>query len=598
MRPRALLARFVPAAAATIVVGLVVATHPLSPLPRGVAIACAVASWAAPLVFSRRDLRTHASVVAAITAVTAAGQVDAGLLYGIASGAFLLVTLVAMRATRQPSGAASSRVGTSAQPRSAPPLVVAVLFGTAGIITAGLVVGLPRLAARIEGHFAEMFSRGNEEATAFSTAMTLGATRGMTKSSTIVMRIDGERPEYLRGAVYNRYYRRYWGASPAGAPRHTAADTPSFLGDDATQITLTRAAPNGDDMRWFLPPNACDMVADSGRLEADGFGITRRPRSSAERQTIRFRTKGCANPPPPIAPPSADDLDVPASVAERLHPIALDWTSGKDGDRAKLDAIVHQLSKFSYSLFVPRDDRLDPIVDFVTVHRAGHCEFFASAMALMARTQGIPARVVGGYHVSEVNPITGRTVVRDRNAHTWVEAWIDGRWQPWDPTPASEPLTSGSKILEHLGDLVTSATDRALFTINQLGPFGASAVSGALVAFYLAARSAVTALARHRRRRPRAGERSRALPAFLALDDALTTAGHARDASEPLETFARRLSRLDVPWAEPVSRALLGYAGLRYGEVGDARTVVSDVERATQSVRSSTNRPNRARGTV
>ena len=97
---------------------------------------------------------------------------------------------------------------------------------------------------------------------------------------------------------------------------------------------------------------------------------------------------------------------------------------------------------FGYSLEVKRSRGVDAVVDLLNIHREGHCELFASAMALLARTQGIPTRVVSGYRASEINPITGLAVVRERNAHTWVEAWVDGRWDTWDPTPMVEMTTS------------------------------------------------------------------------------------------------------------------------------------------------------------
>lgn len=96
----------------------------------------------------------------------------------------------------------------------------------------------------------------------------------------------------------------------------------------------------------------------------------------------------------------------------------------------------------------------DPLDDFLTTTRAGHCEYFASAMAAMAQSIGIPARVVTGYVTNEIDPATGNYVVRRRHAHAWVEALvytpkdvtIDAVadrtlrpvWKSFDPTPPSE----------------------------------------------------------------------------------------------------------------------------------------------------------------
>src|SRR5262245_14858520 len=93
---------------------------------------------------------------------------------------------------------------------------------------------------------------------------------------------------------------------------------------------------------------------------------------------------------------------------------------------------------------------------------------FASAMVLLARTRGIPARVVGGYRVTEVNPLSGRAIVRDRDAHAWVEAWLDGEWRGWDPTPTSESFGRSGSTLEHLSELASFGADRALTLLGRL----------------------------------------------------------------------------------------------------------------------------------
>jgi len=77
------------------------------------------------------------------------------------------------------------------------------------------------------------------------------------------------------------------------------------------------------------------------------------------------------------------------------------------------------------------------VANFLFVRKQGHCEYFASAMAIMLRTLGIPARIVNGFRGAEFNDITGSYLVRARDAHSWVEAYIPGiGWTTFDPTPA------------------------------------------------------------------------------------------------------------------------------------------------------------------
>ncbi len=104
---------------------------------------------------------------------------------------------------------------------------------------------------------------------------------------------------------------------------------------------------------------------------------------------------------------------------------------------------------------VRRQRRLDPIEDFVANHRSGHCEYFASALVMMLRSQHIPARIVMGFRGGEYNALGGYYQVLQRNAHAWVEAYLPpeeaksespvdaelsplGGWLRVDPTPGSD----------------------------------------------------------------------------------------------------------------------------------------------------------------
>ena len=78
----------------------------------------------------------------------------------------------------------------------------------------------------------------------------------------------------------------------------------------------------------------------------------------------------------------------------------------------------------------------DPLANFLFDRKAGHCEYFASAMAVMLRAVHIPSRVVTGFQSGVYNPITGWHVLRASDAHSWVEAWAPGHgWMTFDPTP-------------------------------------------------------------------------------------------------------------------------------------------------------------------
>ncbi len=112
-----------------------------------------------------------------------------------------------------------------------------------------------------------------------------------------------------------------------------------------------------------------------------------------------------------------------------------------DPPRQRARQIVRYLrdsGTFRYTLEIPpraaRDK--DPVLEFLQDRQTGHCQYFATALALLLRADGIPSRVVGGFKGGEENNLTGYFDVQQRHAHAWVEADIDGHWITLDATPA------------------------------------------------------------------------------------------------------------------------------------------------------------------
>lgn len=122
----------------------------------------------------------------------------------------------------------------------------------------------------------------------------------------------------------------------------------------------------------------------------------------------------------------------------RVPRLAAEITSSAGNDFDKATAIEdHLRTRFGYTLQLPRSHVKDPIANFLFDRKQGHCEYFASSMAVMLRTLGIPSRVVNGFRSDEFNDLTANYVVRAKDAHSWVEAYFPGYgWQTFDPTPA------------------------------------------------------------------------------------------------------------------------------------------------------------------
>ncbi len=103
-----------------------------------------------------------------------------------------------------------------------------------------------------------------------------------------------------------------------------------------------------------------------------------------------------------------------------------------------------------------RDPNLDPVLDFLMNRKAGHCEYFASSLALLLRSIDIPTRVVNGFKGGDYNGVAGITTVRQKHAHSWVEALVgrtdgagnDSRplWMVLDPTPSDQRNQSIAQV--------------------------------------------------------------------------------------------------------------------------------------------------------
>jgi hypothetical protein len=94
------------------------------------------------------------------------------------------------------------------------------------------------------------------------------------------------------------------------------------------------------------------------------------------------------------------------------------------------------MTQYEYSLDLETPRGVNPIESFLFYSRRGHCEYFASAMALLLRAIDIPSRVVSGFYSTEYNEELQQFVVRQSDAHSWVEVWLDGLgWIMLDPTP-------------------------------------------------------------------------------------------------------------------------------------------------------------------
>lgn len=132
-------------------------------------------------------------------------------------------------------------------------------------------------------------------------------------------------------------------------------------------------------------------------------------------------------------------------------------TARDDAARARLIE-DHLRTSYAYSLSALDRETDDPLATFLFETRRGHCEYFASAMAVLLRAVWVPSRVVTGFQSGSYNSISGWQVVRASDAHSWVEAWVPGRgWTAFDPTPP-DPSFASTGIMSRLAQWADAAS--------------------------------------------------------------------------------------------------------------------------------------------
>ena len=129
---------------------------------------------------------------------------------------------------------------------------------------------------------------------------------------------------------------------------------------------------------------------------------------------------------------TADHRGMVRDLSERMTAGAADLYDSM----SRLEGYLRRNYTYSLDLRPYRDDP-SKLVSFIFRRRAGHCVYFASAMVVMARSIGVPARLVNGFQLGQYNPIGGFYTVRAADAHSWVEVYFPGHgWIEFDPTPA------------------------------------------------------------------------------------------------------------------------------------------------------------------
>ncbi len=555
-----------------LVVGIAILA--LAGAPPG-ALAAAALVWAAAASYA--PLRR---LPWAMLAVLAAPLDLAWSLFGGTAGDLILPSLVPMAVfARQPDRTVTGVVGLMflAAATRADPLAFAVA-STVGIVLAAsaLANGVsaelgvrsypprwPLLVPLLAIPAFVLAPRASSDAafTGFSTDVELGDVAVVQDDPRPVLALALDtrpsEPLYLRGAVFEQFDGRRW---TTGRPAVPAAP-PS--GNDSEAITIVVSAEPVDHGVLFTTGRTVAIHPDGPvRVDASGTWSLEGPPRIA-RWTLLAA--------PPFGPgahaagrdPDVHDLELPP-LDDRIVQLSRDWSLAGTHDGAIVDELVKNLRTFTYTKSPEDTDAADPLAEFLLARRTGHCEYFASSLAVLARLNGVPARVVTGFAGGEWDEPTHQLILRASDAHAWVEVWVDGHWTLADATPGpsirlAEAPTAASEAEDAFRDWFID------FDRDEQRELLALAAQIAVPALLLTAAALAIAIGARRFRARDQRTRDPVAQELVATRAALVRAGWPIPANLPPVAAARWLAENAGDEAAPFERLAWLHYRVRYG---------------------------------
>jgi transglutaminase-like putative cysteine protease len=308
------------------------------------------------------------------------------------------------------------------------------------LLTFSIFIALPRASVRMFGksHVRAIKTSG------FSTNMDFGSFGRVKLDSTVVMRITMDRnphvPLYWRGTTFDYFDGVAWKNSLSGL--RTRRYRSNSAGEQYILSSYDRA--RAVVQRVYLEPVDSNVIFGLSQIKAvktDSFSLLTDPASSVylpgtASRSIQYTV---------VSVPSDNYagvageryLQLPEGI-RRIGDFATRVTASTVTTGEKAAAVERYLQKnYTYSLSTSRSvNGTSAIEDFLFNSKKGYCEHYATSMVLMLRFLGIPSRIVNGFYGGEKNQYGGYFIVRESDAHSWVEALIDGRWTRFDPTPS------------------------------------------------------------------------------------------------------------------------------------------------------------------
>jgi transglutaminase-like putative cysteine protease len=335
----------------------------------------------------------------------------------------------------------------------------------AGMVTFGIALAIFFILPRMQlGYLGEFTSGKAQHVSGFSQKVSLGDIASIQENTDVAMRVkvtpvntDPNYRYYWRGISYDHYDGKTWSTGYPGnrflrkyseGVFHAsgyAANDPQLVHQEFYLEPLDTRVIFGLDRVMKLKGNFGEVSRDTNSsLMAMGRTQSYEVFSRLNRPTIEsLQSAGKQSLPETI---SRYQLQLPFH-SDKIEELARSITNDETTQLRKVIAVKRYLEKnYEYSLTDITQDRKDPVSRFLFEKKSGHCEYFATSMVILLRHIGIPARIVHGFLEGEFNELGGFYVVRNSDAHSWVEVYFDGTWVSFDPSPRPELLAADSSF--------------------------------------------------------------------------------------------------------------------------------------------------------
>lgn len=507
-------------------------------------------------------------------------------IYGmVVSLAVLLLALIAITGRRP--AASNHRSSVWRTGLIAFPILAGTLLGQTG---AGLL-------SRNEQHFERFFAEYIEErprdvCTGFTGEAGLESMSMWNHydEDVLMLRVKGAgKPTYLRGCTFRMLEDNRWqmgetflplrGSSASAVAQYTSTgdlvhELNPLKNSDGLEVIDVWPETGAGGQYCLMPHETNVLIAPPGTYSRDASGIVRREADTPE-VPYRLLIDPAAPPTQITAVEREQCLTLSEKTDERVFRISDEVFAGCEGSTAKIRAVqqfFHKNFQYQFGIQIPRGQ--NRLAYFLEHRLSAHCEYFASATAIMLRTQGIPTRFVTGYVAGEWNPAGGFWIARRKDAHAWVEAYDDeqGRWVIVESTPSAgvpQPReTAGASAWTSSLSLAFIRLQNALMRVEWNWILGFGLGTSLLVSlFYFAFKMAWVpwkwswfgpqeaiacdaSLIRER----------------ISLDKLLRRKGLIRLPHETIRQFASRIER-EIPgeWGKQAALCYEAYAQMRFG---------------------------------